>query len=181
MTHPVRRVHYFYGQLLTSEDLQAEQDYHREMRYLHNRLLGHGVVTGLDVTVADDGTVVVGAGLAIDRFGREIVLPVATTAAATCIGSDGWWDVVITWQEQPDGFVAPRDDCGESEESEESPDFTRWLETPDLALAPTGEAPAAALVLGRVLITDGAATSVDASGRGCWERADPSAAPGVAE
>jgi hypothetical protein len=175
MTHPVRRVHYFFGQLLRPEDLQAEQDYHRGMRYLHNRLLGHGVVNGLEVTVADDGTVVIGAGLAIDACGRELVLAEATTVAATDIGSDGWRDVAMTWQEQPDGFVTPVGDC------EESPDFKRWVEAPDLALAPTGEAPALALVLGRVLIIEGAATTVDASGRSWWERAEPSAAPGVAE
>ena len=31
-------------------DLAAEQEYHRGMRHLHNRLHGYGTVTGLDVT-----------------------------------------------------------------------------------------------------------------------------------
>src|SRR5260370_3382037 len=75
MTAPVRRMNYFSGQLLSPADLQAEQDYHREMRYLHNRLLGHGVVHGLDVTIGDGSTVCVGPGLAIDQCGRQLVIP----------------------------------------------------------------------------------------------------------
>lgn len=163
MTGPVRRVHYFYGQLLTPDDLQAEQDYHREMRYLHNRLLGSGVVHGLGVTVADDSTLIVGPGLAIDRCGRELVLPdeVPVDLSGTG-GADGSWDVVAIWAEQPDSFVVPVDDC-----ADEAP-FTRWLEWPRLAVVPPGEAPEEAVVIGRVLVSADRATAVELSGRSTW-------------
>lgn len=163
MTGPVRRVHYFYGQLLRPEDLQAEQDYHREMRYVHNRLLGSGVVHGLGVTVADGATVVVGPGLAIDRCGRELILPdeVPVDLSGTS-DAGGSWDVVASWEEHPDSFVVPVEDC-----ADEAP-FTRWLERPRLALVPPGEAPEEAVVLGRVLFSDGRAAAVELSGRSTW-------------
>jgi hypothetical protein len=47
-----RRVNFFHGMILAAADLAAEQEYHREMRYLHNRLHGYGLVSGLEVTVA---------------------------------------------------------------------------------------------------------------------------------
>ena len=52
MADPPRRVNFFDGLLLTAADLAAEQEYHRGMRYLHNRLHGYGTVSGLEVTVA---------------------------------------------------------------------------------------------------------------------------------
>lgn len=162
MTEPVRRVHFFTGQLLTPDDLQAEQDYHRRMRYLHNRLLGHGVVDGLDVSAGDDSTVVVSPGLAIDPCGREIVVveevripvPAATS-------SDASLDVVATWAEEPDGYVASLG------VDAEEPSFTRWLERPDLALVPTGESPEDAVLLARLTLT-AEATHCDHSPRRTW-------------
>jgi hypothetical protein len=72
-----RRPHYFSGQLLTADDLAAEQDYHRQMRWLHNRMLhGWGVVGGLHVQVEGDdaGHVVVSPGFALDGWGRELII-----------------------------------------------------------------------------------------------------------
>jgi|ERR1700736_6057669 hypothetical protein len=73
----IDRPRFFDGQLLTAKDLQAEQDYQRERRWLHNRMLhGVGVVDGLDVAV-DDGSgtaVVVSPGFALDSHGREILV-----------------------------------------------------------------------------------------------------------
>ncbi|CAN5649298.1 hypothetical protein BH10ACT10_BH10ACT10_14750 [soil metagenome] len=43
---------FFDGMVLTPADLAAEQEYHRGMRYLHNRLRGHGTVSGLAVAEA---------------------------------------------------------------------------------------------------------------------------------
>jgi hypothetical protein len=75
------RPNYFTGRLLTAEDFQAEQDYQRGQRWLHNRLLhGAGVVTGLAVTVSG-GSVHVTPGVALDCLGREIVVPHADTLA----------------------------------------------------------------------------------------------------
>ena len=78
-----KRLTYFAGQLLGASEFQAEQQYLIGRRYLHNRVLhGFGVAGGLSVTVAVDGsssTAVVGPGLALDRYGREVELdaPVA--------------------------------------------------------------------------------------------------------
>ena len=51
MADPPRRVNFVEGLLLTAADLAAEQEYHRGMRYLHNRLHGYGTVSGLEVDV----------------------------------------------------------------------------------------------------------------------------------
>jgi hypothetical protein len=181
MTDPVRRVNYFHGQLLTPEDLQAEQDYHRKMRYLHNRLLGHGVVHGLDVTVGDGSTVVVTPGLAIDPCGREIVLSdelriaVPDTTGPDIAVPDGSLDLTAIWDQEPDSFVVSVDESA-GEGVEELADrreaaFSRWLERPRLALAPTGEAPAESVLLGRVLFSAGQVTAVDLGERSTWRRA----------
>ena len=68
------RPHFFTGQLLTADDLQADQDYIRGKSCLHNRFLhGWGIVTGLNVS-ADHENVVVSPGLALDCAGNELVL-----------------------------------------------------------------------------------------------------------
>ncbi len=73
---PPRRNRYFYGKLLDAYHFELETDYHNAKRHLHNRLVtGYGVVCGLDVSPADDGeSVVISPGLAIDAWGREIVV-----------------------------------------------------------------------------------------------------------
>ena len=70
------RPNYFPGRLLTADDFREEQEYHREKHRRHLQMLhGFGVVDGLDVDVASDGTTIaIEPGLAIDRYGREIVL-----------------------------------------------------------------------------------------------------------
>ena len=76
---PARRNHYFYGKILDVGDLEMEQDYGKQKRWLINRLtLGSGVVEGLSVGVSDDRLTIT-AGVAIDGRGREIVIP-ATVA-----------------------------------------------------------------------------------------------------
>jgi hypothetical protein len=171
MTDPVRRVHFFSGQRLTPEDLQAEQEYHRRMRYLHNQLLGHGVVHGLEVTAGDGSTVVVSPGLAVDGFGREIVLPHAVhLEPCDDTDPDGSLDVTATWAEQPDSFVPGADG---TEDGTDEPGFTRWLEQPRLALAPPGECETGALVLARVLLSGGTVSEVDAGPRSLWRRTHP--------
>ncbi len=75
----LKRPSYFAGQLLTADDLRAEQEYHLQSRWQHNRMLhGYGIVVGLEVGVQenDDGStqVIVSPGYALDGWGREIVL-----------------------------------------------------------------------------------------------------------
>lgn len=73
--HEPRRNKYFYGKLLDVSHLQMEQCYGIDKRWLLNRLaLGSGVLCGLGVTAGVDGTVCIGPGVAIDGFGREIIV-----------------------------------------------------------------------------------------------------------
>jgi hypothetical protein len=71
------RPRYFYGQLLDVRHFESEQEYFKRKLWLLNRMVsGYGVVCGLDVQVGDDGhSVVVAPGLALDKCGREIVVP----------------------------------------------------------------------------------------------------------
>lgn len=75
-----KRVRFFDGRLLTAQDLADEQDYLREKRRRHNRLLhGWGVVTGLEIATANDSggkpKIFVSPGFALDPAGNEIVVP----------------------------------------------------------------------------------------------------------
>jgi hypothetical protein len=68
------RPNFFLGQVLTAEDLQAEQEYHRQKQRIHNRTLhGFGIVSGLQVE-AEDQHIYVSPGHAIDVNGEEIGL-----------------------------------------------------------------------------------------------------------
>ena len=69
------RPRYFAGKLITAEDFELEQRYYIEKRYLLNRMLhGAGIVSGLSVVAGEQGTVTVAPGLAIDPYGREILV-----------------------------------------------------------------------------------------------------------
>lgn len=137
---PPERVRYFDGQLLGVDDLRAEQEYHRSMRYLHNRLHGSGVASGFDVVV-DGGDVRVGPGLAIDAAGREIVLTEAERLDASAVPPSGRWRLVVEWAEEPARAVpVPGDE----------PQPTRWVERPKLSLVAAGEVGDDVLVLAHV-------------------------------
>ncbi len=74
---PVRN-RYFYGKKLDVQHFELEQDYFNAKRRLLNRLVsGFGVVCGLNVVWADPDkcdAIVVNPGLAIDKWGREIIV-----------------------------------------------------------------------------------------------------------
>ena len=67
---------FFEGQRLTAADLEAVQDYQRELRWLHNRSLHTwGIVFGLEVTgKRGDREVSIAPGFALDCLGRELIL-----------------------------------------------------------------------------------------------------------
>src|SRR4051812_19441693 len=71
------RPRYYYGQLLDVRHFESEQDYFRRKLALLNQMVsGFGVVCGMDVKPGpDDHSVVVEPGLALDKRGREMVLP----------------------------------------------------------------------------------------------------------
>lgn len=77
---PFERNRYFYGKLLTVRDFETEQKYMNDKRRLINRLMhGAGVVSGLQVLAVDDKSISVEMGVAIDSYGREIVVPSPVT------------------------------------------------------------------------------------------------------
>ncbi len=70
----ITRVHYFPRQFLRTQDFTDEQAYHIAMRRRHN--VAHhtwGIASGLEVVLAD-GNFYVQPGVAIDGYGRELVL-----------------------------------------------------------------------------------------------------------
>ncbi|MGI5400290.1 hypothetical protein ACQEVG_12700 [Streptomyces sp. CA-135486] len=72
----LRRNRFFPRKLMEVGHWQAEQDYHRLARELTTRLgLGSGVLCGLEPELTDTGTVVIGAGVAVDGKGRLVIVP----------------------------------------------------------------------------------------------------------
>lgn len=74
------RNQYYYGKLLDVSHLELEQNYLNGKRWLLTRLLnGTGVASGLAVAPAADGAhLIIQPGVAIDGWGREIVVPAAS-------------------------------------------------------------------------------------------------------
>lgn len=71
----IKRVRYFDRQFLRTSEFRDEQSYHVSMRRRHN--LSHhtwGIVNGLKLIVQDQ-VFFVDQGMAIDGFGRELLLP----------------------------------------------------------------------------------------------------------
>ena len=78
------RNRYFYGKLLDVEQFDMEQTYVTKKRWLLNRLVtGYGVICGLNVGLSEDCKQLwVGPGIALDKAGREIVVPVRSQPIA---------------------------------------------------------------------------------------------------
>jgi hypothetical protein len=158
MADPPRRVNFVPGLLVTAEDLAAEQDYHRSMRYLTNRLLhGYGTVCGMAVEVRQE-QVHVGPGIGIDLLGREIVVTEPLMLPLEPLRDARRWvrDLVIEWHESP-ADPAPGPDGDVS--------FTRWVEHGELVLAPRGKGPPEGLLLARLTRTSRVSVDVDSSVR----------------
>ncbi len=129
----IARVHYFDRQFLRTEDFVDEQNYHLAMRRRHN--IGHhtwGIVSGLDLVLDDDARPAVAEGLAIDGYGRELILPERSRLGVAAFDErdtdelDVWllYDRVGS-EPTPPGYLPP----GQAEGS-----FYRWRETPLLRL-----------------------------------------------
>jgi hypothetical protein len=75
--HGVPHVAFWNGRVLTAEDLRAEQAANQQARRRLGRAVGAGVVSGLAVRPAVDAAQVeVTSGVAVDRLGQTIELPV---------------------------------------------------------------------------------------------------------
>jgi hypothetical protein len=157
MASPPRRVNFVDGLMLTAADLAAEQEYHRGMRYLHNRLHGYGTVSGLEIAVTR-GRVRVSPGAGIDVLGREIVVTAPLILRLEPHRNARRWvrDLVIVWREIPESPVPGADGVVE---------FTRWLEQPEVMLVARGRAAPEGLMLARLTRTSRGAVDVDTSVR----------------
>ena len=72
---PFERNRYYVGKLLTSADFQVEQVYgNQKRRFLNELMYGSGIVCGLGVYSLDDLSIMVESGVAVDGWGREIVV-----------------------------------------------------------------------------------------------------------
>jgi hypothetical protein len=70
------RNRYFRRKVMTAEDFTREQAYMiGRRRQLNRALYGWGVVYGLGITVDEKHELSIGCGLALDRHGREIIVP----------------------------------------------------------------------------------------------------------
>jgi hypothetical protein len=71
----IKRLHYYERQFLRTQDFQDEQAYHIEMRRRH-LIAQHswGVVVGLEITRNNSGIWFVQPGMAVDGYGREILV-----------------------------------------------------------------------------------------------------------
>ena len=127
-----KRPNYFAGQILSADDLRAEQQYLIGTRRRLNRALhGWGIATGLTVTIAADAapaSVVVEPGLALDRDGRELYL--ATATAVEIEDSDRLQYVMVEYTErETDPAVSMADDVTAMSRIEEG--VRIWLSPDD--------------------------------------------------
>ena len=89
-----KRLRYFTGQMLTTENFQLEQQYFREKSKLHNRSLhGFGIVSGLKVTT-NAGQIVVEPGFALDCEGNELVIA-APYSIVVAPATDNWTSAYV--------------------------------------------------------------------------------------
>lgn len=73
--YPFERNRYYYGKLLTAKDFENEQMYFNNKRRLLNKsVYGMGILCGLNTYLADDVSIIVETGTAIDYLGRELVV-----------------------------------------------------------------------------------------------------------
>lgn len=127
---PITRPRYFEGQLLSADDFQAEQDYHTGMRRRHSRdLHGRGVVEGLEIELEDGQRIRVSPGMAIDGYGREIVVPEQTEVDLEEWMGEEALTLCLRYVERPGGSTRP---SLKGEESGSEPD--RIEESFDLAI-----------------------------------------------
>jgi hypothetical protein len=129
----ITRVHYFDQQFLRKQEFEVEQAYHLHMRRRHN--IAHhtwGIVFGLKL-VMEENVPLVTPGLAVDGYGREIILA-QTQPLPTALFDEKDSDVLDVWilydrvgsDNAPAGYAS----CQNGSEA----DYYRWQERPLLYL-----------------------------------------------
>lgn len=122
-TRFLERTQFFNGQRLFASDLQALEEFNREMRWLHNQSLHQpGIGSGFAISgKKGDREVVIQPGYAIDAKGREIVLTETAAEPVPPVADDGFggpvfFDLTVAYpddqalkvSETRDGICAPR-------------------------------------------------------------------------
>lgn len=83
---PFERNRYYVGKMLTSADFQAEQNYfNNKRRFVNNLMFGKGIVCGCSVFSLDDLSLLVESGVAVDGWGREIVIEKAVVKKLSAV------------------------------------------------------------------------------------------------
>lgn len=118
--YPFERNCYYYGKLLTAKDFQSEQDYLNNKRRILNKILnGVGVLCGLHTYIADDNTIIVESGVALDALGREIVVAepnisrINTIAGFSQTTSEDVYLGIEYMEEKTEKVYAPLSELGE--------------------------------------------------------------------
>jgi hypothetical protein len=145
------RLNYFAGQILSTADFQAEQDYLIGRSRRHNLFMhGVGVASGLAITTSKKGgqpSIVISPGHAIDPRGNEIELCQARSLLIAITGKT--FLVAIRQVERP---LDPTPRTG----TDDSVNFARIEEVTDAVIVSenTGAGPAAGdLILARFVRT----------------------------
>ncbi|HET6765584.1 MAG TPA: hypothetical protein VFH27_18020, partial [Longimicrobiaceae bacterium] len=161
MPNPIQRLRYFDHQLLGVPEFADEQQYHMDMRRLHNRLLHTwGIADGLEVHYsAANQRLTVEEGTALDAAGREIVLQQQRDLDLAAFDGQTVWVTLAYGEVQ----TAPVTDG-------QATDYGRWEEAPRLELSATRPADSGQqLVLGRVHVNAAGESRVD-DGEGSYRR-----------
>ncbi|MCI0584212.1 MAG: hypothetical protein L0227_15230 [Chloroflexi bacterium] len=175
-----RRVRYVERMVLSAADLAADDAYRTSARRRHD-LAGHdwGIVFGLALIAGDGGsTVRLQPGVAIDGFGREIIVADPVDVDRSWAGGQagpGGVDVWLTWARAPiESAHSGRWDCGPGRND-------RWRDEPLLRVTPATATPDAwSLVPESALAVAPGGSSRDEPGQ-VWPvflgRIDPSGTP----
>lgn len=142
----IKRVRYFNGEFLFAEDFNADHEYHRSMRYRHNKHFHTlGIVTGLVVTyTAGETSVTITPGLAVDKDGREIVF---SAGVHIDFNSDDYmaendYYISVSWSQQESDL-------------DENGNAKRWDETPVIKVSiDPPEDSDLEMILGKVQLND---------------------------
>ncbi|MEW6733648.1 MAG: hypothetical protein AB1489_20130, partial [Acidobacteriota bacterium] len=129
----IKRPNYFTGQLLVENDFKDEQSYHSRLRRLHNyAIFNWGVVKGLNISIDNPSnlTFAITPGLAIDKYGREIIVQETLKWVAEP-GDSREFYIGISYQERKTDFYT----------GEISNTATRIVEEVEFKLLPINSSP----------------------------------------
>lgn len=137
----ITRVNYFDRQFLRTQDFTDEQSYHVAMRRRHN--IAHhtwGIVNGLEI-VLEEGNFYVQPGMAVDGYGRELILPQRQPLNAKAFVDKGSKELDV-WliyglksiDKPPAGYAGCVNSNGNGNGNGSDASFYRWQETAQVLL-----------------------------------------------